>query len=70
MSLTRCPYCRRLNFVKSGTCAGCGRAFRTDELREKADAEERAFDRKYKGLFAGLFLISLAVLTFVVLRGT
>ena len=69
MSLTRCPYCRRLNFVKSGTCASCERVFRPGELREKADAEDRVFNRKYKGLFAALFVIMLAVLTFVVLRG-
>lgn len=70
MRLTKCPYCRRLNFVKSETCAGCDHVFRPGELRAKADAEERGFNRQYKGLFAGLFLISLAVLTFVVLRGT
>ena len=33
------------------------------------DAEERTFSRRYSGLFAGLFLIALAVLAFVVLRG-
>jgi hypothetical protein len=43
--------------------------FRPGELREKADAEDRVFNRKYKGLFAALFVIMLAVLTFVVLRG-
>jgi hypothetical protein len=43
--------------------------FRPGELRAKADAEERAFNRRYNGLFAGLFLIGPAVLAFVVLRG-
>lgn len=70
MSLTKCPYCRRLNFVESGACASCERAFRSGELKEKAGEEVRAFNRRYNGLFAGLFLISLAVLAFVVLRGT
>ena len=70
MRLTRCPYCRRLTFVKSGTCASCNQVFRAGELRAKADAEEVAFGRRYNGLFAGLFLIPLAVLAFVVLRGT
>lgn len=70
MSLTKCPHCRRLNFVKSGTCASCERIFRPGELRAKADAEARAFNRRYNGLFAALFLMLLAVLAFVVLRGT
>jgi hypothetical protein len=66
MSLTKCPYCCRLNFVESGACASCERAFRPGELQEKAGAEVRAFNRKYDGLF----LMLLAVLAFVVLRGT
>jgi hypothetical protein len=70
MSLTKCPYCRRLNFVKSGACASCERALRPGELKEEAGAEVRAFNRRYNGLFAGLFLMLLAVLAFVVLRGT
>ena len=70
MSLTKCPYCRRLNFVESGACAGCERMFRPGELRAQAEAEARAFNRRYNGLFAALFLMLLAVLAFVVLRGT
>jgi hypothetical protein len=61
MSLTKCPACRRLNFVKAESCPSCERVFRPGELR--------AFGRRNNSLFAGLFLLMLAVLTFVVLRG-
>ena len=70
MSLTTCPYCRRLNFAKAETCATCERVFRPGELQAKADAEDKALKRKYNGLLAALFVMVLAVLAFVVLRGT
>jgi hypothetical protein len=70
MSLTKCPYCRRLNFAKSERCANCERTFRPGELQAKADAEDRVFNRRYNGLFGALFLIMLGVLVFMMLRGT
>ncbi len=70
MSLTKCPDCRRLSFVKAHFCPNCEPVFRPGELRAQASAEERAFGRRTDSLFAGLFLIALAVLTFVVLGGT
>jgi hypothetical protein len=70
MSLTKCPYCRRLNFVESGACASCERTLRPGELRARVGAAARAFNRRHNGLFAALFLMLLAVLAFVVLRGT
>ena len=69
MSLTKCPDCRRLSFVEAESCPSCERAFRPGELRARANAEERAFGRRYNGLFAALFLLALAALAFVVLRG-
>jgi hypothetical protein len=51
-------------------CANCERAFRPSELRAQADAEAKAFSRRYNGLFAALSLMLLAALAFVVLRGT
>jgi uncharacterized Zn finger protein (UPF0148 family) len=70
MSLTKCPDCRRPSFVKADSCPNCERVFRPGKLRAQANAEERDFGRRTNSLFAGLFLIALAVLTFVVLRGT
>ena len=69
MSLTTCPDCRRLSFVKAESCPSCARAFRPGELRARANAEERAFGRRNNSLFAALFLMVLAALVFVVLRG-
>jgi hypothetical protein len=66
MSLTTCPDCRRLSFVRAESCPSCARA---GELRSQANAEERAFGRRSNGLFAALFLFALAALAFVVLRG-
>ena len=70
MSLTKCPDCRRLSFVKAESCPSCERVFRPGELRTQANAEESAFGRRNNSLFAALFLVGMAVLTFVVLRGT
>ena len=70
MSLTTCPYCRRLNFAKAETCATCERVFRPGELQAKADAEDGAHKRKYNGLPAALFMLVPAAQAFVVLRGT
>ncbi|MET0645436.1 MAG: hypothetical protein ABW208_02380 [Pyrinomonadaceae bacterium] len=70
MSLTTCPDCRRLSLDKDESCPSCERAFRSGEPRAQAAAEERAFGRRNNSLFAALFLITMAVLTFVVLRGT
>jgi hypothetical protein len=69
MSLTKCPDCNRLSFVKAESCPSCERVFRPGELRARANAEERAFGRRSNGLFAALFLMALAALAFVVLRG-
>jgi hypothetical protein len=52
------------------SCPSCARAFRAGELRAQANAEEGAFGRRNNGLFAALFLMALAALTFLVLRGT
>jgi hypothetical protein len=38
-------------------------------MRARASAEERAFGRRNNSLFAALFLLALAALAFVVLRG-
>ena len=70
MNLTKCPDCQRLSFVKVESCPGCNRAFRPGELQAQANREESSFGRKYNGLFAALFLIALAALAFVMLRGT
>jgi hypothetical protein len=59
--------CHRLNFFKADSCVGYER-FRAGELWSKAFVEERAFRSDYDGPFAALFLMSLAVLVFVVLR--
>ena len=69
MSLTKCPDCRRLSFVKAESCPNCERAFRPGELRAQADAEDSAFGRRSNGLFAALFLFAMAALAFAVLRG-
>ena len=69
MSLTKCPDCHRLSFVAE-SCPSCERVFRPGELRTQANAEERAFGGRNNSLFAALFLIALAALTFVMLRGT
>ncbi len=69
MSLTKCPDCRRLSFVGAESCPSCERAFRPGEMRAQANAEERAFGRRNNSLFAAVFLMALAVLVFVVLRG-
>ena len=70
MSLNTCPDCRRPRSDKEESCPSRGRAFQPGEPRARADAGERVFGRSNDGLFAALFLITLAVLTFVVLRGT
>jgi hypothetical protein len=70
MSLNTCPDCRRPGFDKDEPCPSCAGAFRSGGPRARANAGERAFDRRNDSLFAALFLITLAVLTFVVLRGT
>ena len=69
MGLTKCPDCRRLSFVEATSCPSCERAFRPGEMRAQANAEERAFGRRNNSLFAAVFLMALAVLVFVVLRG-
>ena len=69
MSLTRCPDCRRLSFVEAESCPSCGRAFGPGELRGRANADGVAFGRSNDSLFAALFLLALAALAFVVLRG-
>ena len=70
MSLTKCPGCRRLSFVEAESCPSCARVFRTGELRARAIAEDRTFFRRNNSLFAALFLLALAALVFVMLRGT
>jgi hypothetical protein len=69
MSLTKCPDCRRLSFVKADSCPSCARVFRPGEIGPQADAENRAFVRRSNGLFAGLFLMALAAIAYVMLRG-
>ena len=69
MSLTRCPDCRRLGFAGAGSCPGCARAFGPGGLRALPDADGGALGRRNNSLFAALFLLALAALTFVVLRG-
>jgi hypothetical protein len=69
MSLTKCPDCRRLSFVEAESCPSGERVFRSGEMRAQANAEERAFGRRNNSLFAALFLMALAALAFVVLRG-
>jgi hypothetical protein len=66
MSLNTCPDCRRPRFDKDESCPSCARAFRAGG----PGAGERAFGRRNDSLFAALFLITLALLTFIVLRGT
>lgn len=68
MSLTQCPACRRLCFVKSASCPSCGRTFQLDELRGKVEAEERAFVTKYIGLSLSALILLLASLTFFLVR--
>ena len=70
MGLANCPDCHGLSFVKAETCPSCERVVRPGELRAQADAEGRAFGRRNNSLFAALFLLALAVLTFLMLRGT
>jgi hypothetical protein len=69
MSLTKCPDCR-LSFVEAESCPSCARVFGPGELRAQANTEGWAFGRRNNSLFASLFLFALAVLAFVVLRGT
>lgn len=69
MSQTKCPDCHRFSFFKNESCPSCARVYQTGELRARADAEERAFGRRNDSLFAALFLIALAALAFVVMRG-
>ena len=70
MSLTKCPDCNRLSFVDAESCPSCERVFRLGEMRAQAHADEWAFGRRNNSLFAALFLLALAALSFVVLRGT
>lgn len=69
MSMTKCPDCHRLSFVKSESCPSCERAFRPGELRAQANAEEKSLGRRANGVFAALFLAALVALAFVMFRG-
>lgn len=69
MSMTKCPTCHRLSFVKAESCPSCERAFRPGELRAQANAEEKSLGRRVNGVFAALFVAALAALAFVLLRG-
>jgi len=69
MSLTKCPDRRRLSFVGAESCQSCDPVFRQGEMRARANADERAFGRRNNSLFAALFLLAMAALAFVVLRG-
>lgn len=68
MSLTKCPECSRLCFSDDSSCLTCLRGFHPNELRDKAIADNRAFDRKWNIVFLTLFLILMGALLVVVLR--
>ncbi len=70
MSLTKCPDCRRLNFVAAASCPNCGGAFRSGALSAQADTEERAFQRRSGGVFLAVLLtLAAAMLYSIFLRG-
>lgn len=69
MSLTQCPDCRRLTFINASSCPSCERSFETGVLQAKADAEERAFKRKYGALFLAVLVILLGGLLVVMIGG-
>jgi hypothetical protein len=69
MSLTKCPDCHHLSFVKAESCPSCERVFRPGELQTQANAEASAFGRRMNGLFGGLLLAALAAVVFVMFRG-
>jgi hypothetical protein len=69
MSLTKCPDCRRLSFVKAESSLSCERMFWPGELRAQANAEERAFGRRSDGVFAALITAALAAFAFVLIGG-
>jgi hypothetical protein len=51
MNITKCPSCGRLCFSDAPFCPSCAVAFQAGELNAKADAEERAFNRKWNLIF-------------------
>jgi hypothetical protein len=58
-----------LGFLKSEPCPGCARLSGAGQLRARANADGPGFGGRNSSLFVGLFLMALAVLAFVVLRG-
>jgi hypothetical protein len=69
MNLTNCPDCNSLCFIEFTSCQGCGHEFQAGLLKTKADAEDKAFMRKYNALFLTTILILLGVLVFVLVGG-
>lgn len=66
MDMTKSTCCHRLSFVNLASCPHCGKGFSPGELKSKARAEDKAFDKKIYALFLAVFIV-LAVVSIVIL---
>jgi hypothetical protein len=57
MNITKSLCCHRLCLTNALSCPHCGKSFQPGALDAKADAENKAFDRKGYAIFLAAFLI-------------
>jgi hypothetical protein len=65
MNITKSLCCHRLSLTNALSCPHCGKGFQPGSLAAKAEAENKAFDRKAYAIFVAAFLILPPALFFV-----